>query len=424
MAPLRGVEAAELVEPGVAAPADAEPAAERLVPVGPTADADSSVDAADAPARRFRNRPRRLLRPGFIEPSEPTLPVEGETRVGRYWIGVAATPTPPEVLAQLDLGDAPGLLVREVTPESPAAAAGVAPWDILTHVNNKPIASVAQLADAVGEAGENKAQLVLELLRKGRPQTVFLKPVLQAIAPPSAPMVGPQPGDAARGRLRQWLSQRLADPNLFAEGGLDRLLQEQLAELDQQDPRLGAGEAPPFVPPNLPGELPAALPSGVSVSITQSNNGPAEVTVRRTNPNGPADEWRFDADDEAALAELPDDVRPMVQRLLSRQGAPQAWILPNGDPMAGDVQQRLQQMEAQLDRFRQQMPGDPLEGAPRLFGVPPQPQAFQPQDPELQAPELQAIVPEVIAPLQAVPTPADQPEAAAEGPTELVVPAE
>lgn len=371
----------------------------RLIQIGP----DKSAEQAGEATRQrglLRNRGRRLQRPGFVDPA----PDAGQPAVvGRYWIGLGGVTTPPEVRAHVDTGDSPGVLVREVVPGGPAAAAGVEPMDILTHANNQPLGSLAELAEVVGEVGQAKGKIVLEFLRKGRPQTVFVTPEWKEVEQPIAPRPLADPGIGARGRLRQWLGERLAEDGLLGPGGIEQLLEQQLGQLEGQfGVPLGGGEAPAFVPQ-------VGVENGVSVSITRQGNGPAQVTVRRNNADGETDEWRFDSDDQEAIAQLPDDVRPTVERMLGGMAfAPGGDVL--GDfrvPMDGDVQQRLQQMEQQLDRFRQQFqngafaPGrnDPLDGAPRLFGGPPQAEVIEPEAAE----------------------DTDQVE---EGPTELVIPAE
>ncbi|MEO1497438.1 MAG: PDZ domain-containing protein [Planctomycetota bacterium] len=393
-----------VVAAGVSAGQEPDADEGRLVQIGP----DKSVERAEQPRPRrlLRDRGRRLVQPGFAEaaPGRGGLDGGAAVAVGRYWIGLGGVTTPDEVRAHVDTGDSPGILVREVVPDGPAAQAGVKPMDILTRANNELLTTLDDLAEVVGDAGQNKARIALELLRKGRPKTVFVAPEWKEIAQPVAPRPMADPGIAARGRLRQWLGDRLAQEGILGPGGVDQLLNQQLGQLEQEfggafgGGAPGGGEAPAFIP--------QAMPTGVTVNITRAGDGPAQVVVRRANPRGEADEWRFDSDDEQAIARLPDDVRPTVERMLGGANAFGGGGFAPG-PGDQDVQQRLQLMEEQLNRFRQRFQNgggfgaagdDPLGGAPRLFGAP--------DDAE------------VIAPSE------DSAEAAEEGPTELVLPAE
>ena len=64
------------------------------------------------------------------------------------------------------------------------------------------------------------------------------------------------------------------------------------------------------------------MPNGVSVSIQKQNDEPAHITVQRGN-----DTWNIVGDDPASLAQLPEDVRPFVEQLLTG-GGPMQIPLP------------------------------------------------------------------------------------------------
>ena len=89
-------------------------------------------------------------------PSDPEAVVASEVRIG---VGVQNL---TEALAQ-QLGlppDTKGALVTDVQAGSPAAAAGLAPGDVIVQVDRKPVRSAEELAKAIREGGD-KAHLLL-----------------------------------------------------------------------------------------------------------------------------------------------------------------------------------------------------------------------------------------------------------------------
>ncbi len=240
--------------------------------------------------RRLQRRqvPGRLGQPGFVDP-----PVA----VSRYWIGVMGGLIPPELRAQVDVPAGEGVLVRSVTEGSPAAEAGVQAYDIVLRANGKPISTMAELADHVGEQGERKGRITLELLRSGRPKTLWVKPVER---PVEAVADVPRP----RGRFG------LFGPDGRFGGG------QGLEGLDLEG-LMNGGELP-FGADGFGGfgeMIPQIASGGVSVSVSKQNDGPAKVTVKQGEQT-----WEFDEGDQDALNALPEEVRPMVERMLGQDG--------------------------------------------------------------------------------------------------------
>jgi hypothetical protein len=117
------------------------------------------------------------------------------------------------------------------------------------------------------------------------------------------------------------------------------------------------------------------MPGGVSVSVAREGDAPAQVTVKKGDQT-----WNFQGDDQAALAKLPDDVRPFVEKMLgAQQGRPlvKQFQLGQGfDPQA--VRQRadeaskrilkqMEQMEQRMQemqrRFDERFPAEPANPA-------------------------------------------------------------
>ena len=107
---------------------------------------------------------------GFAVPSEVAMHVVdqlrefGETRRG--WLGVNIQDVTDELAEALGLDRARGALVSEVTPESPAATAGVQAGDVVTEYAGRPINERRDLPRMVADTpiGDN---VQLKVFRKG-----------------------------------------------------------------------------------------------------------------------------------------------------------------------------------------------------------------------------------------------------------------
>jgi serine protease Do len=112
---------------------------------------------------------------GFAVPSEVAMHVVdqlrefGETRRG--WLGVNIQDVTDELAEALGLDRARGALVSEVTPDSPAAAAGIQPGDVVTEYAGKPIGERRDLPRMVADTpiGDH---VQLKVFRKGNEVTV------------------------------------------------------------------------------------------------------------------------------------------------------------------------------------------------------------------------------------------------------------
>ena len=326
--------AAHMVSP-LAMAQDAEDGAGTVIQVGPDAgvSVDVNVDGDRARALRERRRERRLSRPGFAE--------DAPVAVSRYWIGVGGGPLPPALRAQVNVDPEEGVLIQTVAPDGPAAEAGIEKFDIVLRANGKPVNELRQLADVVGEQGEMKGQIALDLLRGGKVKTLFVKPVER----PVDAVIPGQPRERRFGRLfgpegalggegLEGLGEMFGG-EVFGPEGL-QLGNEAFGGFAEMIPELAAG--------------------GISVSVQRQNDGPAKVTVKQGDKI-----WEFDEGDEAAMNALPADVLPMVERMLNQNGravgqdfegfgfgGPGFQMQFGGDELAGRIralQERMLQMQ-------------------------------------------------------------------------------
>ena len=89
------------------------------------------------------------------------LPFEGqlpsEFGAPRAYLGVRFEPVNQELAEKEQLGVAEGAIIREVTPDSPAAKAGLQVGDVVTAVNGEPVDAQHTLRDRVAAHQPNQA---------------------------------------------------------------------------------------------------------------------------------------------------------------------------------------------------------------------------------------------------------------------------
>lgn len=94
-----------------------------------------------------------------------------------WWVGLSLGAVPAPVRAQLPeglLGEADGVQVMMVVPDSPAEKAGVKPYDIILLVGTEKVATPVELTDIVRAAGSE--ELDFTVIRGGAPTTVKVTP--------------------------------------------------------------------------------------------------------------------------------------------------------------------------------------------------------------------------------------------------------
>jgi serine protease Do len=109
---------------------------------------------------------------GFAIPSNIAENVISQLRedgsVERGWLGVQIQPVTPAIAEAVGLDKPEGALVADVTPESPAAAAGLQQGDVITRFDGEPVEDGRALARAVGAETPGTAS-DLTVWRDGNP---------------------------------------------------------------------------------------------------------------------------------------------------------------------------------------------------------------------------------------------------------------
>ena len=112
---------------------------------------------------------------GFAVPSNSAMQVIaqlkdfGETRRG--WLGVHVQNVTKEIAESLGLKEPTGALVAQVSPDSPAATAGIQPSDVILKFDGEPVETMRGLPRAVASTPIGKS-VVVDLLRKGETLSV------------------------------------------------------------------------------------------------------------------------------------------------------------------------------------------------------------------------------------------------------------
>jgi serine protease Do len=112
---------------------------------------------------------------GFAIPASLAQSVVDQLRedgyVKRGWLGVQIQPVTQAIAQSLGLSEDDGALVAQVTPDSPAAKAGIEPGDVITAVGGKQVVRLQDLTRSVAET-KAKERVKLEVWRDGSTQTL------------------------------------------------------------------------------------------------------------------------------------------------------------------------------------------------------------------------------------------------------------
>jgi serine protease Do len=112
---------------------------------------------------------------GFAIPSNMVVEIQKailqEGKVIRGWLGVSIQDVTSDLGQSLNLPDRSGVLVSDVSPGSPAAAAGLKRGDVIIAIDGAKTTDTGRLRNLVALAGKGK-KVRVEVLRDGKPRTL------------------------------------------------------------------------------------------------------------------------------------------------------------------------------------------------------------------------------------------------------------
>ena len=94
--------------------------------------------------------------------------------VKRAQLGVVVQAVTPALAKTFGLKDTKGALIGDVTPDSPAAQAGIKAGDVITSMNGKPVDDNNQLRNRIAMT-EPGSKVALELIRDGQTKSIAVK---------------------------------------------------------------------------------------------------------------------------------------------------------------------------------------------------------------------------------------------------------
>lgn len=291
---------------------------------------EAPADDAPPPARSLAREKEQVSPPTTqSDAPRPRVTQQGvyengqNIKAGSAFLGVVSEPVPESFACHLGIEKA--IVVKGLMPDGPAAKAGIAPNDIITHIGGQAIQSPDELSRHVTthQPGE---KLRVAIIRKGHPQdldvTLGQRPNNFADAAPeprnSAHDLNAIP-DELRERARKMLGENFGEREL----NFDREIKGMFPEMndamkqlrDYVENAMRNLEAPKIIR-----DRGIQIQQGTTFRLNDekggveihSNNGSREVTVRDPDQkitwSGPWDT----AQDKAAA---PPDVRKRIEEL-------------------------------------------------------------------------------------------------------------
>jgi membrane-associated protease RseP (regulator of RpoE activity) len=234
-----------------------------------------------------------------------------------------------------------------VVDDSPADKAGIEEHDILLAANGKKLGKLTDLVEIIREGKDS--ELTLELIHEGEKASLTVKPVMRPDVFTATGMWTP----SIAGKLRELDPDQAKDIQVWVEklqaGGDENALRLRA---------FGPGLALRGLPDGL-----GKIPSGISLNITKEDDEPAKIKVKKGDKT-----WEFRADDEEAIAELPDGIRTFIEPMLGGHGIDVfgealELDLPEGELHADelhftpqhDLMERMEKMEQRLKELRDEL---------------------------------------------------------------------
>jgi membrane-associated protease RseP (regulator of RpoE activity) len=262
--------------------------------------------------------------PDLAKP-EDKLEIQPRAMAESAYLGVVSAAIPELLTEHLGLKPGGGILVQAVMPDGPAAKAGIAARDIITRINDQPVASPEDLSAKVKERKPGD-KLRVDLIHQGKASTVDV-----TLGARPAEIAGVHPGQLDQLNLNgipQDLADRLrgmiegnvggmelqpgAEPGFEAPPQMEDAMRQMKERMEKAMQGLNVPEI------KMKGNIDAHQQATIRLMDEQgsielkSSEGSKEVTIRDKQNNIT---WTGPWDTEQDKAAAPDDVRKRVERL-------------------------------------------------------------------------------------------------------------
>ena len=127
------------------------------------------------PVEVIRNGKRQTIQVKVAELKEQQLASAKSEEPGSNW-GLQVQSITPEIANQLNLSSSKGVVVRGVTPDSPAADAGIQQGDVVLEVNHAKVGGVDDFLSAAKQAKKDKSSALLLVQRGNATMYTVIKP--------------------------------------------------------------------------------------------------------------------------------------------------------------------------------------------------------------------------------------------------------
>ena len=297
--------------PAVEAPADDAPPPARSLA--------RENESVMPPARQAETPAPRVAQPTPNGNAQNTQ----NTKAGSAFLGVVSEPVPETFASHFGIDKA--IVVKGLMPDGPAAQAGIAANDIITHIGGQAIQSPDELTRKVAthQPGE---KIRVAIIRKGKSQDLD---VTLGQRPNNFAEAAPEPREAKpdlnaipnelRERARQMLGENFGEREMNFEQQLQGMFPEMNDAMKQLRQHM-ENAMRNLEAPKITRERGIQLQQGTTFRLSdekgcveiQTNNGSKEVTVRDADQkiawSGPWDT----AQDKAAA---PEEVRQRIEAL-------------------------------------------------------------------------------------------------------------
>jgi len=261
-----------------------------------------SVSAIEGP-------PDNALPPEIEAPAQPPnaeapaveAPAEAPVKAAAAYLGVASGPLPEMLASHLQLPAGEGVVVRNVLPDGPAAAAGIAEHDVITRIGGKPVHSREELRELT-LAHNPGDEVEIDLIHHGKPVTrkVVLGSREDAIAV--------QPGNLQFEGLMEGLPQEQAQ---LLRDAIERL---QGAGVEGMQGLQGLGGIAPIAPmADVMREMQERMAEvfkngGIDVPLAEDAKVRSHATIRISDPEGSIEMKSTDDSKELTVRGLNDEI--------------------------------------------------------------------------------------------------------------------